>query len=43
MSGRGYLTEAIDLFGDDVEVAFASHHWPTWGNDRIVQFLSAAA
>lgn len=36
----GYLTESIDLFGDDVEVAFASHHWPTWGNERIVQFLS---
>ncbi|WP_420124159.1 alkyl/aryl-sulfatase [Nakamurella sp.] len=36
----GYLTEAIDLFGGDVEVAFASHHWPTWGNERIVEFLS---
>ncbi len=36
----GYLTESIDLFGDDVQVAFASHHWPTWGNERVVQFLS---
>lgn len=36
----GYLTESIDLFGDDVEVAFASHHWPTWGNERVVTFLS---
>ena len=36
----GYLTEAIDLFGDDAEVAFASHHWPTWGRDRVVEFLS---
>ena len=36
----GYLTEAIDLFGTQAEVAFASHHWPTWGNDRIVEFLS---
>jgi alkyl sulfatase BDS1-like metallo-beta-lactamase superfamily hydrolase len=35
-----YLTETIDLFGDDVEVVFASHHWPTWGNDRVVEFLS---
>ena len=26
-----YLTEAIDLFGDDADVVFASHHWPTWG------------
>jgi alkyl sulfatase BDS1-like metallo-beta-lactamase superfamily hydrolase len=36
----GYLTEVIDLFCDDAEVAFASHHWPTWGTDRIVEFLS---
>ncbi|MBA4608544.1 MBL fold metallo-hydrolase [Aeromicrobium sp. Marseille-Q0843] len=35
-----YLTETIDLFGDDVEVVFASHHWPTWGNDRVVEFIS---
>ncbi|MFE7404728.1 alkyl/aryl-sulfatase [Isoptericola sp. NPDC057559] len=35
-----YLTETIDLFGADVEAVFASHHWPTWGNERIVTFLS---
>ncbi|QBR91493.1 alkyl/aryl-sulfatase [Nocardioides euryhalodurans] len=35
-----YLTETIDLFGADVEVVFASHHWPTWGNERAVEFLS---
>jgi alkyl sulfatase BDS1-like metallo-beta-lactamase superfamily hydrolase len=35
-----YLTESIDLFGGEAEVVFASHHWPTWGNDRIVQYLS---
>jgi alkyl sulfatase BDS1-like metallo-beta-lactamase superfamily hydrolase len=35
-----YLTETIDLFGDEVEAVFASHHWPTWGNERIVEFLS---
>ncbi|WP_344248086.1 alkyl/aryl-sulfatase [Isoptericola hypogeus] len=34
-----YLTETIDLFGGDVEVAFASHHWPTWGKERVVRFL----
>ncbi|MGB0099960.1 MAG: alkyl sulfatase dimerization domain-containing protein [Nocardioides sp.] len=36
----GYLTETIDLFGGDVEVVFASHHWPTWGNERVTEFLS---
>ncbi len=35
-----YLTEAINLFGDSAEVAFASHHWPTWGQDRIVEYLA---
>ncbi|BBZ11567.1 hydrolase [Mycobacterium branderi] len=36
----GYLTEAIDMFADRADVVFASHHWPTWGHDRIVEFLS---
>ncbi|MFF0343522.1 alkyl/aryl-sulfatase [Kribbella sp. NPDC004875] len=35
-----YLTETIDLFGADLEVVFASHHWPTWGNDQAVGFLT---
>jgi alkyl sulfatase BDS1-like metallo-beta-lactamase superfamily hydrolase len=35
-----YLQEAIHLFTDRADVAFASHHWPTWGRDRIVRFLS---
>ena len=36
----GYLTEAIDTFADRADVVFASHHWPTWGTDSIVEFLS---
>ncbi|WP_191498064.1 alkyl/aryl-sulfatase [Mycobacterium simulans] len=36
----GYLTEAIDTFADRSDVVFASHHWPTWGRVRIVEFLS---
>jgi len=35
-----YLTEAIERYGDRSDVLFASHHWPTWGADRIVHFLS---
>lgn len=35
-----YLNEAIETFQDDADVAFASHHWPTWGRDNIVTFLS---
>lgn len=36
-----YLQASIDMFGGDAQVLFASHYWPTWGNDRILSFLSA--
>jgi alkyl sulfatase BDS1-like metallo-beta-lactamase superfamily hydrolase len=35
-----YLTETIALFGDELDLVFASHHWPTWGRDRAVEFLA---
>ncbi|TYB50762.1 MBL fold metallo-hydrolase [Nonomuraea sp. PA05] len=35
-----YLTEAIALFAGRADVAFASHHWPTWGRQAIVTFLA---
>ncbi|KAK0108706.1 hypothetical protein ONS96_002554 [Cadophora gregata f. sp. sojae] len=35
-----YLTETIDLFGSRTDVVFASHHWPTWGADQVVEFLT---
>ncbi|WP_261575434.1 alkyl/aryl-sulfatase [Frankia gtarii] len=35
-----YLQEAITLFAGRADVAFASHHWPTWGHDRIVTLLA---
>ncbi|MFJ9398428.1 alkyl/aryl-sulfatase [Streptomyces californicus] len=35
-----YLDEAVDLFDGRYDVAFASHHWPTWGHDNVVRFLS---
>ena len=30
-----YIGQSIDRL-DDVEVFFNSHHWPTWGHDRII-------
>ncbi|HYY27303.1 MAG TPA: alkyl sulfatase dimerization domain-containing protein [Chthoniobacterales bacterium] len=36
-----YLNHALDMFGDDMQVVFASHHWPTWGNDRTIAYLKA--
>ena len=35
-----YLAEAIELFADGTDVAFASHHWPTWGTQNVVTFLT---
>ena len=34
----GYIDESIELFGE-AEVYLASHHWPIWGNERILRFL----
>ncbi|MFO7559038.1 MAG: alkyl sulfatase dimerization domain-containing protein [Desulfobacterales bacterium] len=34
----GYIDEAITLFGD-AQIYFASHHWPIWGNERVINFL----
>jgi alkyl sulfatase BDS1-like metallo-beta-lactamase superfamily hydrolase len=35
-----YLDEARDRFGRHAEVAFAQHHWPVWGNARVLDFLA---
>ncbi|MEV8586623.1 alkyl sulfatase dimerization domain-containing protein [Streptomyces sp. NPDC051180] len=35
-----YLDEAIEFFHGRYDVAFASHHWPTWGHDAVVEFLA---
>jgi alkyl sulfatase BDS1-like metallo-beta-lactamase superfamily hydrolase len=36
-----YINKAIELFGADSDVVFAQHHWPTWGQDRVLEFLEA--
>ncbi len=35
-----YLTEAIELFGDRADVLFASHHWPTWGRENLIEYIA---
>ncbi|MFE5911173.1 alkyl/aryl-sulfatase [Streptomyces wedmorensis] len=35
-----YLDEAIEYFHGRYDVGFASHHWPTWGHDNVVEFLA---
>ncbi|NGO72825.1 alkyl/aryl-sulfatase [Streptomyces boncukensis] len=35
-----YLDEAVEMFDGAYDVAFASHHWPTWGRENVREFLS---
>ena len=35
-----YMFEAIEMFADQADVVFASHHWPTWGTENIRRFLT---
>lgn len=35
-----YLNQALVMWGDKAEVIFAQHHWPNWGNDKVVDLLS---
>ena len=35
-----YLDEAIDLYCADCEILIGQHHWPTWGRDRVVDYLA---
>ncbi|MEC8482121.1 MAG: alkyl sulfatase dimerization domain-containing protein [Pseudomonadota bacterium] len=33
------INESIDLFGDRLEIQFASHHWPIWGRAAAIEYL----
>jgi len=39
LSWSKYINETLDLY-PDAEVAFASHHWPTWGNANVRTYLA---
>lgn len=32
-----HIDKAIQMYGKEVEVSFGMHHWPTWGNERILK------
>ncbi len=34
-----YIGEALAMWGADATLMFASHHWPRWGNDVVIDFL----
>lgn len=33
------IDESIELFGDRLEIQFASHHWPIWDRAAAIEFL----
>jgi len=35
-----YINEARDRYAPKVDVLFAQHHWPVWGNGRVLDFLA---
>lgn len=35
----GYLDEAIDLFGENIEFIVPSHTWPVFGHEKSISFL----
>src|SRR6185369_7505577 len=35
-----YLDEARDRFGRHADVVFAQHHWPIWGNARVLEYMA---
>lgn len=34
-----YVDESIDLYAAKSDVMIASHHWPTWGTEKIIEQL----
>ncbi|MFQ5417115.1 MAG: alkyl/aryl-sulfatase, partial [Myxococcota bacterium] len=36
-----WLDQAIDLFGDELELVFGGHHWPRWGRDESLAYLAS--
>lgn len=40
LSWSKHIDEALEMFGGDAEVVFASHAWPKWGNERVRDYLS---
>ena len=34
-----YLGEALERYGTRTDALVAQHHWPTWGQDKVVAYL----
>jgi alkyl sulfatase BDS1-like metallo-beta-lactamase superfamily hydrolase len=36
-----YIGDAIEMYGAKTEALIGQHHWPTWGNTAIIDYLEA--
>ena len=34
-----YINDAINRWGDKAEIIMAQHHWPTWGNENVINLM----
>ncbi|MBS1889510.1 MAG: MBL fold metallo-hydrolase [Actinobacteria bacterium] len=42
LSWSKHLEKTIEMWGDRAEVMYGMHHWPAWGNDRVLEMLGMA-
>jgi alkyl sulfatase BDS1-like metallo-beta-lactamase superfamily hydrolase len=38
MKWAEFLNETVELYGDGTDIKFQAHHWPIWGNAKIVDY-----
>jgi alkyl sulfatase BDS1-like metallo-beta-lactamase superfamily hydrolase len=36
-----YIDQSLELYADECDVLFASHHWPRWGGAELSQYLAS--
>jgi alkyl sulfatase BDS1-like metallo-beta-lactamase superfamily hydrolase len=36
-----YVGDAIAMYGSQTEVLIGQHHWPTWGREKVIDYLEA--
>lgn len=36
-----YINNALDRWGDKAEIIIAQHHWPTWGNKKVMKLMKS--
>lgn len=39
LTWAAFIDETIRLYGPQIEVKFQSHHWPMWGNAKIIDYF----